>query len=162
MLFSANCSGRRCEHNSNSFAFSPDLEKQPSQNTWNSGKRIHLINYAPIKCIQTCRQWVRFISIPMQKNSRRQNLTFYFWANFPSFIHPRIVLTVNWKKKNPGKNPLQYDNSYFSSFTREIQKTLHGNYRSSFKKACEDKSNSLTPTLTDLSLSSVGWKPELF
>jgi len=39
---------------------------------------------------------------------------------------------------------------------REIQEVVFGNYKSSFKKACEDTSNSFTSSLTDLSLCSAG------
>lgn len=99
MLFSANCSGRRFEHDPSSPAFSLGLKKQSSQNNCNSGKKKnHLMNCTPTKHNHTCSQWVRFIPILMQKNSRKQSILFYYWTAFP-LVHPRIVLPMNWKKK---------------------------------------------------------------
>lgn len=152
MLFSANCSGLKCEHDSSFSAFSLGLKKQSSQNTCNSGKISCLMNYAPTKHNHTSSQKVRLISIPMQKNSRKQNILFYYWDNFPPFIHPKTLLAMNWKTEKiiPRKN------SCFPSFTKEIQEVVFGNYRSRLKKANEDSSNSLTSSHTDLSLGSAG------
>lgn len=151
MLLNANCSGLKCEHDSIFSAFSLGLKKQSSQNTCNSAKISCLMNYTWTKHNHTSSQRVRLIPIPMQKNSRKQNIPFYYWANFPPFIHPKTLLSMNWKteKKLPHKN------SCFPSFTREIQEVF-GNYRSRLKKANEDSSNSLTSSHTDLPLGSAG------